>query len=193
MRQDAQDYAGNSIRKIAEESDELTTEETQKVLDAGVALAIIQTRSTLEKHLLATKNVGQTQNIVKQVLNDVLSGPRKTGGSNVHTTENGTEKTGNMPLQKSRPADIERTHQNSLDLRLENSELEKLGSMSLVDSSMKVLHDCLKKLVDEKTHTTERIIPIDTHRVQAAVKCADQIGKLMKIKLDAFKTLRGDK
>lgn len=190
MRAEDQDCDGNSTKNDIENDSDLTTEETQKILDAGVALSIIRTRRSVEKALNYTKSVGQVQSIVKLAIGGVLSGQEKTEGDSVKNQSSGIERTELEPLRKSEKEVSVTTLPRSLGQQFDDFGLAKSESLSLIDSSAKALHECLKKLVNEQTQNPDRITPIDTFRVNAAVKCADSIGKLMKIKVEAFKTFR---
>lgn len=73
------------------------------------------------------------------------------------------------------------------DPRSEESLPANSPSMSLVDSSMTLLHGAMKDLLLKENENPERRLPLNYHNVQTAVKCASEIGKLMKIKIDAHR------
>lgn len=96
----------------------------------------------------------------------------------------------NQPSEsKSLKPDIDGTPRSlsvlpSEDLRKETSE-----SWSLIDSSAALLHDSMKKLLNDVVNP-ERVFPLDPFRVNVAVKCASEIAKLMKVKLEAVRLRR---
>lgn len=75
--------------------------------------------------------------------------------------------------------------QQSEDFSAEDTE-----SLSLVGSSIRLLHGSMKSMLEPEIQNPERKPVIEAYTVSAAVKCAAEIGKLMKVKLEAIKLRR---
>ncbi len=166
---------------------ELTEKEMAMLLEQDVGSSIIRVRNAVEQCLSVTKDVGLIQNIVLEAMKEESNGQRRT--ENMSEARQRKDITV-IPQNTSPPSSglvTSESHTGSLVLPRENLDEGKSLSLSLLDSSAKELHEALKKLLTEETHNPERRYPLDAHRVSVAVKCASEIAKLIKVKVEAHK------
>lgn len=101
-------------------------------------------------------------------------------GDDMQETEQRSEKKSSLPATRE-------IHPSPLDQQLENFDGGTSESLSLCDSAIKLLHGSMKKMLEPEPVNPERKPIVESFTVNAAVKCADSMGRLMKVKLDAIK------
>lgn len=194
MRLDDQVSAGSfETRKPTEFDDELSTEETQRILDAGVTLSIIRVRQYVDDFLRETKNAGLTRSIVREALHAVLSGPAKTKGGNLNANATTTisAKPETLPPPLDAPSEEAVTR---LPISRDSSEVSReatLNSMNLLDDTAKHLHGLMKSVTGPLAGDEANPFKLpDIDRVNAAANCAKQLYSVMRLKLDAVKLIQ---
>jgi|SRR5579884_387653 len=180
-------------RKPTEFDDELSTEETQRILDAGVTLSIIRVRQSVEDFLNETKNAGLTRSIVREALHAVLSGPAKTKGGNLNandtTTISAKPETPRPPLDEHSEGAVTR-----LPISRDSSEVSSeatLSSLNLLQDTATHLHTLMKNVTGPLAGDEANPFKLpDIDRVNAAANCAKQLYSVMRLRLDAIKILK---
>lgn len=103
------------------------------------------------------------------------------------STETGIRETRRESSERSRPEEEGKTQLlDSTQLSID-SEKARRQSMNCLDSSVTVLTDLMHSVRDE---IQEREKGINPGLINSAAACASQVHKLLKLKLDALKTLQ---
>lgn len=192
MRTEGHSYDGLfGIKKQTSPEEEIITEETNSESDTELSSAIARVRSSVSEILRNPRGTDLLREALQRVGREREDGSRTrpSGEGSSNNNAGDTMQTNQPSESKSLKPDIDGTPRSlsvlpSEDLRKETSE-----SWSLIDSSAALLHDSMKKLLNDVVNP-ERVFPLDPFRVNVAVKCASEIAKLMKVKLEAVRLRR---
>lgn len=181
-----------SLNQEQLESDdtEIIINETESPLESDITSVTTRIRNLSSEIMKGEGGTILLQEVFKKAVKESGVTERNKGMRSEQGIENTTRKIkpGFVPKSISEDTSVNlpsSSDQQSLSLLEENAP-----SLSLIDSSMKQLHSAMEKLLKEETENPERRNPLDTQRVNTAVKCAGEIAKLMKIKLEAVKLFR---
>lgn len=194
MRVDDHPYDGYLIESNSESQNEEATNDVGHSSEPGVRRSMRRVRSVVEKTLRSTNDSGQTRNIVRDALLNVLNGQIKTARSKGVQTMSGISETKLPSDSSSSKVESEIIPFTESGELLTSIDQANLQAMSLLTSSAKHLHVLMKSVVgplEGENANPHRLTEVE--RVNAAANCGKQISSLMRLQLDAIKLIRGEK
>lgn len=118
----------------------------------------------------------------KNVTKEEIKTDEKTSKAIVNTTGNTMQTIENSSLKK---LDLEGSELIPLEVYTDASSTLStvvLGSMNLIDESMKLMHESAKSLLADESETSKKTT--DDYKIRTAISCVSEVRNLMKTKLE---------